>query len=67
MTVIIIVIVQLNLTFRFHIDDMDEDVFEDILIEKTEKGKYCLTGQVSLLVLLFWLFKRERDSQLVSA
>ena len=35
-------------TCRFHVDDLDEDVFEDLSIERTETGKYNLTGQVSL-------------------
>lgn len=38
---------------RFHVDDLDEDIFEDLVIETTEEGKYCLTGQVSVLIVLF--------------
>lgn len=30
---------------RFHVDDLDEDVFEDLPIETTETGKYNLVGQ----------------------
>ena len=34
-------------THRFHVDDLDEDVFEDLPIERLETGKYNLEGQVS--------------------
>ena len=36
----------LFLSFRFLVDGIEDDVVEDLPIESTHDGKYCLTGQV---------------------
>ena len=32
---------------RFQVDGLEDDLVEDLPIDKMENGKYCLTGQVS--------------------